>query len=320
MKAVITDTEIADPDIERNLLEAAGFEVVVAHCKTAEDVIAAAKGADALLVTYAPITEAVFAASPSVRVVSRYGIGVDSVDLAAAARHGVWVSNVPDYGYDEVPTHAISLMFSLLRHVVFHDRNVRSGVWNFAATGPIARMADLTLGIVGLGRLGRFTLDRALPFFKRAVAYDPFLPDGKWPAGVERLTLEQLFASSNVISLHLPLTADTRNFVNHDLLSHIPERGAYLVNTSRGGLIDLDAALAALESGRLRGLGLDVMPVEPPPMDHPIIHHERAIITPHVAWYSTASVVDLRQKFVGNVTAWKRDGIAPNALVRGRTN
>lgn len=316
VRALITDTEMADPDIERGLLEAAGFEVLVAQCRTEQDVIAAARDVDALLVTYAPVTAAVFAACPRVRMVSRHGIGVDSIDLAAAQRHGVWVSNVPDYGHDEVPTHAISLMLSLLRHVTFHDRNVRGGVWNFAATGSVVRIADMTLGIVGLGRLGRFTLELARPFFRRAVAFDPFLPPERWPAGVERATLEEVFAQANAISLHLPLTPDTRNIVGPQLLGCIPERGAYLVNTSRGGLVDLDAVLDSLDSGRLRGVGLDVLPTEPP-MDHPILHHQRAIVTPHTAWYSTASVIDLRQKFAGNVVAWKRDGIAPNALVRG---
>jgi D-3-phosphoglycerate dehydrogenase / 2-oxoglutarate reductase len=272
---------------------------------------------DALLVTYAPITAAVFEACPSVRMVSRHGIGVDSIDINAAAEHGVWVSNVPDYGFDEVPTHAISLMFALLRHISFHDRNVREGTWNFAATGKIDRIADMTLGIVGLGRLGRFTMDLARPFFKRVVAFDPFLSEEKWPAGIDRCSMEEVFAQGNAISLHLPLNAETRNVVNSKLLGMIPKRGAYLVNTSRGGLVDLDAVLDALASGRLRGVGLDVLPDEPPAPSHPILCHERAIVTPHAAFYSTASVLDLRQKFAANVVAWKRDGIAPNAIVRG---
>ncbi|MET4575759.1 C-terminal binding protein [Ottowia thiooxydans] len=317
MRALITDTEMADPDIERKLLEAAGFEVTVGHCKTEADVIACAQGMDALLVTYAPVTAAVFAACPSVRMISRHGIGVDSIDTDAALEHGVWVSNVPDYGYDEVPTHAISLLFSLLRHITFHDRQVRSGVWNFAQTGRIDRIADMTLGIVGLGRLGRFTMELCRPFFKHVAAFDPFLPDDKWPAGVEKCSLEEVFQKANAISLHLPLNADTRHIVNQQLLSCIPERGAYLVNTSRGGLTDLDAVLAALDSGRLRGVGLDVLPVEPPAPDHPILHHPRAIVTPHAAFYSTESVLDLRHKFAVNVVAWKREGVAPNAVVRG---
>lgn len=318
MKALITDTEMADPAIERALLEAAGFEVRVADCKTEQDVIAAAQGMDALLVTYAPITAAVFGACPSVRIVSRHGIGVDSVDLRAAEARGVWVCNVPDYGWDEVPTHAIALLFSLLRHITFHDRDVRDGAWNFQRAGRVDRIADMTLGIVGLGRLGRFTMELARPFFKRVMAFDPLLPQARWPAGVDQRSLENLFAEADAISLHLPLTAETRNIVGSRLLGLIPERGAYLVNTARGGLVDLDAAVAALDSGRLRGVGLDVLPVEPPPSPaHPILRHPRAIVTPHAAFYSTASVIDLRQKFANNVIAWKRDGVPPNVVVRG---
>lgn len=319
MKALITDTEHADPDIERDLLEAAGFEVRVARCKTEQDVIAAARDVDALLVTYAPITAAVFEACPRVRIISRHGIGVDSVDVEAAARHGVWVANVPDYGFDEVPTHAISLLFSLLRHVTFHDRNVRKGIWNFAATGRIERIADMTLGIIGLGRLGRLTMELARPFFKRTVAFDPFLPRAQWPAGVEKCSMEDVFANAHAISLHLPLNASTRNVIDGRMLGLIPERGAYLVNTSRGGLVDLDAVLAALDTGRLLGVGLDVLPTEPPPASHRILRHERAIVTPHAAFYSEQAVLELRRKFAGNVVAWKQTGEPPNAVVRGRT-
>ncbi|CAH1689585.1 D-3-phosphoglycerate dehydrogenase [Hyphomicrobiales bacterium] len=319
MKALITDTEIRNPDIEIELLRDAGFDVEVACCRSSAEIIDAGRGADALLVQYAPVTADVFDALPSLRAISRYGIGVDSIDLAAAERHGVWVSNVPDYGFDEVPTHALALLFALLRHVPFHDRNIRGGTWDFQATGPINRISELSLGIVGLGRLGRFAMERARPFFKDVIAYDPFLDDDRWPKGVVKASLQEVFRHAHAISLHVPLTRDNRHLVNDALLAEVPERGSYLVNTSRGGLIDLEAALRALESGRLRGLGLDVMPSEPPPMDHPILHHPRTVITPHVAWYSEASVIDLRRKYTENIVTWARSGIAPNAVVRGIT-
>ncbi|MBS7700646.1 MULTISPECIES: C-terminal binding protein [unclassified Chelatococcus] len=317
MKALITDTEIRNPDIEIDLLRNAGFEVEVASCRTPADVIDAGRDADALLVQYAPVTADVFDALPSLRAISRYGIGVDSIDLPAAERHGVWVSNVPDYGFDEVPTHALALLFALLRHVPFYDRNIRGGTWDFQATGPINRIADLSLGIVGLGRLGRFAMERARPFFKDVIAYDPFIDDARWPAGVTKASLQEVFAHAHAISLHVPLTRGSRHLINDALLAAVPERGTYLVNTSRGGLIDLDAALRALEDGRLRGLGLDVMPNEPPPMDHPVLHHQRTVVTPHAAWYSEASVIDLRRKYTENIVMWARNGVAPNAVVIG---
>ena len=159
MKVLITDTQVKEPDIEVEILRDAGIEVITAQCKSDQDVIANAKDVDALLVTYAPVSRAVFEACPNIKMISRNGIGVDSIDLKAAQEHGVWVSNVPDYGYDEVPTHAISLMFSPLRNITFHDRNVRNGIWNFSLTGKVNRIADMTLGVLGLGRLGKFTME-----------------------------------------------------------------------------------------------------------------------------------------------------------------
>ncbi len=318
MKALIADIGIRTPDIEIETLERAGFTVKVATCRTEQDIIDAGADADAILVQYTPMTVRLFEALPALRMVSRCGIGVDNIDLKAAERHGVWVSNVPVYGHDEVPTHAIALLLSLLRHVTFHDRNVRAGTWDVQATGPMDSLSEMTLGIVGMGRLGRFVLKLAGPFFARVVAYDPFVAPEYWPDGVERLSPEELFAQSHAITLHLPLTSDNQNMVGADLLSRISERGAYLVNTSRGGLIDLDAALAALDKGALRGLGLDVLPVEPPPKDHPILHHPRTIVTPHAAWYSTSSVRDLRRRYAENVAQWAMEGTAPNVVVRGR--
>jgi len=318
MKVLITDTQVKEPDIEVEILQAAGIEVITAQCKSDQDIIAHAKDVDALLVTYAPVSRAVFEACPNIKMISRNGIGVDSIDLKAAEDHGIWVSNVPDYGYDEVPTHAISLMFSLLRNITFHDRNVRNGIWNFSLTGKVNRIADMTLGVLGLGRLGKFTMELAKPFFKEVIAYDPYLPSEKWPSNVRNVSLNEIFQVANVITLHLPLSPETNQIVNKEVLNQIPERGVYLVNTARGGLIDLDAALDCLNQGRLLGIGLDVMPVEPPPIDHPILNHPRSIVTPHTAWYSEASVIDLRQKFAKNVVDWAKHGVAPNAVIKGR--
>jgi D-3-phosphoglycerate dehydrogenase len=176
----------------------------------------------------------------------------------------------------------------------------------------------MTLGVLGLGRLGKFTMELAKPFFKEVIAYDPYLPSEKWPSNVRNVSLNEIFQVANVITLHLPLSPETNQIVNKEVLNQIPERGVYLVNTARGGLIDLDAALDCLNQGRLLGIGLDVMPVEPPPIDHPILNHPRSIVTPHTAWYSEASVIDLRQKFAKNVVDWAKHGVAPNAVIKGR--
>jgi D-3-phosphoglycerate dehydrogenase / 2-oxoglutarate reductase len=173
MKVLVTDADYSSLDIEADVLVAAGHELVVASCRTAEDVIEAAAGVDALLVQYAPITADVFEALPQLKLVSRYGVGVDVVDTEAARDHGVWVCNVPDYGTTEVALHAVAMLLALLRNVAGHDREVRAGHWDYHLGGQLRRPSSLTLGLVGLGRIGRMTAERAAPWFGAAVGYDP---------------------------------------------------------------------------------------------------------------------------------------------------
>jgi D-3-phosphoglycerate dehydrogenase len=227
------------------------------------------------------------------------------------------VCNVPDYGTVEVALHTVAMLFALLRDLVGHDRHVRAGRWNYRLGAQLPRPGGLTLGVVGLGRIGRMTMDRALPWFGRCVAYDPFLPDASWPAGVQRVGLEELFTRSNAVTLHLPLTRETQGLVGADLLARMPT-ASYLVNTARGGLVELDAVLQALEDGRLAGVALDVLPEEPPPPDHPVLTHPRALVTPHVAWYSKESEVELRRKAAQNVVTWARTGRPDHPIVEGR--
>jgi D-3-phosphoglycerate dehydrogenase / 2-oxoglutarate reductase len=319
MKVLVTDAEYSSLDIESSVLAAAGHELRLGSCKTTEDVIEAGAGADAMLVQYAPITAAVFEALPRLGLVSRYGVGVDVVDTDAAQRHGVWVCNVPDYGTTEVALHAVAMLLALLRNLAGHDREVRTGHWDYHLGGELRRPSSLTLGVVGLGRIGRMTAERAAPWFSAVVGYDPYLPDFAWPKGFERVGLLDLFARSSAVTLHLPLTEDTRGLVDVDLLARMPT-GSYLVNTSRGGLVDLDALLDALDRGRLAGAALDVLPQEPPPNDHPLLSHPRALITPHVAWYSAEAEVELRRKAAQNIVDWAQTGrpTYPVAEVKGR--
>lgn len=317
MKVLVTDADYASLDIESEVLGAAGHELVAASCRTPEEVIAAAAGVDALLVQFAPITAEVFEALPQLRLLSRYGVGVDVVDTEAARDHGVWVCNVPDYGTTEVAMHAVAMLLALLRNVAGHDREVRAGHWDYHLGGQLRRPSSLTLGVVGLGRIGGMAAERAAPWFGAVVGYDPYLTDSDWPNRLERLSLEDLFARSSAITLHLPLTDTTRGLVGTDLLGRMPT-GSYLVNTARGGLVDLDALLEALDSGRLAGVALDVLPQEPPPQDHPLLTHPRALITPHVAWYSAEAEVELRRKAAQNIVDWARTGRPTYAVVEGR--
>lgn len=314
MKVLVTDAEYSSLDLESSVLAAAGHELRLASCKTAEDVIEAGAGIDAMLVQYAPITAAVFEALPQLGLVSRYGVGVDAVDTDAAQQHGVWVCNVPDYGTTEVALHAVAMLLALLRNLAGHDREVRTGHWDYHLGGELRRPSSLTLGVVGLGRIGRMTAERAAPWFSAVVGYDPYLPDFAWPEVFERVEILDLFARSSAVTLHLPLTEDTRGLVGVDLLARMPT-GSYLVNTSRGGLVDLDALLGALDSGRLAGAALDVLPQEPPPNDHPLLSHPRALITPHVAWYSAEAEAELRRKAAQNIVDWAQTGRPTYAVV-----
>jgi D-3-phosphoglycerate dehydrogenase / 2-oxoglutarate reductase len=317
MKVLVTDAEYSSLDIEAEVLTAAGHELVRASCRTPEEVIEAGAGFDAFLVQYAPITAEVFEALPQLRLVSRYGVGVDVVDTDAAARHGVWVCNVPDYGTMEVALHAVAMLLALLRNVAGHDREVRAGHWDYHLGGQLHRPSSLTLGVVGLGRIGQMTAERAAPWFGGVVGYDPYLPDTAWPNGMERLDLEEVFARSSAITLHLPLADDTRGLVGTERLGRMPN-GSYLVNTARGGLVDLDALLDALRSGQLAGAALDVLPDEPPPKGHPLLTHPRALITPHVAWYSAEAEVELRRKATQNIVDLASTGRPTYAVVEGR--
>ncbi|TFV79231.1 C-terminal binding protein [Blastococcus sp. CT_GayMR19] len=317
MRVLVTDAEYASLDIEAGVLRAAGHELRTARCTTAQEVVDAAGDADALLVQYAPITAEVFDALPRLRLVSRYGVGVDVVDQEAARARGVWVCNVPDYGTTEVALHATALLLALLRNLGGHDREVRARRWDYQLGGPLRRPSGLTLGVIGLGRIGRMTAERAAPWFGGCVGYDPHLPDSAWPPGVERVALDEVFARSNAVTLHLPLADRTRGLVDAERLSRMPP-GSYLVNTARGGLMDLDALVQALDDGRLAGVGLDVLPQEPPEWGHPLLTHPRALLTPHVGWYSEEAEAELRCKAAQNIVDWASTGRPTYPVVEGR--
>lgn len=316
---LVTDWEFDDLEIERDGLAAAGLELVHAQCRTPQQVLDAAAdtGARALLVQYAPITAEVVHGIPNLGIVARYGVGVDNVDLNAARADGVWVCNVTSYGDEEVATHASALALSAARGVPFHDRAVRSGVWDYKQARPMRRTSEQTLGVLGLGRIGQRVVALLGPFFGHVLGADPYLPDQYWPDGVERAEVDAVFERADVVTLHLPLTDETRHLVDASALARM-RTGAIVVNTSRGGLVDEDALLRALEQGPLAAAALDVMEVEPAPDDHPLRAHPRALVTPHTAWYSSESEVILRRGAVANVVAWAADEVPEHAVVDPR--
>ena len=306
-KVLFADHNYADLEIERRLFADAGMELAIAQCKSEDDVIAAARDCAAILLQYAPITERVVASLPKLGIVSRIGAGFDTVDTAACARHGVWVANSPDYGVGEVATHALALALALVRNVVAYHRDIHAGRWHFMSSGRLRRASEMTLGIVGLGRIGKRMAHVSRNVFARVLACDPYLIDGDFPAYVARRDLPGLLKDSDVVSLHVPLNAETRGMIGAGTLASA-KPGAFLVNTARGAVVEVDAALAALESGRLAGLALDVLPTEPIPANSKLLGHPRVILTPHAAFFSVEAERELRRKAAQNVVTWLATG------------
>ena len=319
VRVLVTDWEFDDLGVEIETLEVHGLEVVHAQCRTPGEVVEAAlaHGAQALLVQYAPIDASVIKGIPGLGVVARYGVGVDNVDLDAAREAGIWVCNVADYGDEEVATHASALALAAARGLHRADRDVRDGVWDYKRARPVHRLSERTLGILGLGRIGRRVATLLGPYFGTVIGADPFLPEDAWPSGVTRVSVDEVFAAADVLTLHLPLSADTHHIVNATTLATMRE-GSIIVNTSRGGLIDAAALRVALDEGPLGTAALDVLEQEPPRDGHPVVGHAESIMTPHIAWYSAESEVILRRKAAQNVLAWAQDQVPAYVVVGPR--
>lgn len=298
---LLTDSDLGDRSLEvgwlRDELDA---EVVVADCRTAEDVVAAVREhrPHAIVTQWAPVNaEAIEAARETCRVISRIGIGIDMVDVAAAEAAGIPVRNVPHYCTEEVATHAVALALALWRRLPQFDAEVRSGVWNAAShVGDIGRLSNATVGLIGCGRIGLLVAKAFEVWGARVIVVDPA------PAtdGYERVTLAELAEQADIISLHAPLFESTRHIVGEEFLDSLARRPV-LVNTSRGPLIDVPAAVRAVEDGRLRGLGLDVFEVEPLPADDIVRSAPNTLLAPHAAWCSAEALPDLRRGAIQNV-------------------
>ncbi len=317
MTVLFADHDFPDIDLERTLFGDAGVDLVIAQCKTEDEVIAHGRGCCAILLQYAPIGARVLDALPDVGIVSRIGAGYDTVDTSACEKRGVWVANSPDYGVGEVATHALALALASIRHVVQYHRDIGAGNWHFLSSGPLRRPSELTLGIVGLGRIGKRMAHVSRNVFKRVIAYDPYLIDGDFPAYVERArTLGDIARQADVVTLHTPLTAETRGMIGGEFFS-AAKRGMTIVNTARGAVVDIDALVAALDNGTIAHAALDVLPIEPIARDSPLLEDPRVILTPHAAFFSVESEKELRRKAAQNIVSWLRDGRPDYPVVVG---
>ncbi|MET0508653.1 MAG: C-terminal binding protein [Burkholderiaceae bacterium] len=315
-RVLLTDHDLHDIALERELFERAGIDLRVAQCRTDDDVIRESEGCCALLVQYAPINRKVFAARPAIGIASRIGAGYDTIVAADARDAGVWVANSPDYGVGEVSLHALSMLLALIRRLHRLDTDIHDGNWHYTSAGVVPRAQDLTVGILGLGRIGKRFAHYAQPIFKRLIAHDPYLIDGDFPQYVGRVGLEALFEQADAVSVHCLLTDETRGLVSESLLERM-KPGSYLVNTARGAVVDSDGLVRILASDRLAGVGLDVLPIEPVPAGHPLLSDRRVILTPHSAFYSAASEIELRRKAASNIVNWIRNGRPDYPVVVG---
>lgn len=316
---LLTDFDAKHFTLEEQLFASAGMRFVTAQAKTEDEVIAAATAcnADGLLIQYAPVTERVLAALPRVGICSRIGAGYDTVDPAACQKLGIWLANSPDYGVGEVATHALALALDIVRGTTFHTADIRAGKWHYESNGKRRRATEMTLGIVGLGRIGKRMAHISRNVFKRVVAYDPYLIDGDFPAYVERVRdLHSLFAQSDVVSPHVLLNDETRGMVNAACFAAM-KPGSYIVNTSRGAVINIPDLLAALDQGQLDSAGLDVLPTEPARPGEALTEHPRVVLTPHSAFYSVESEIELRTKAARNLITWAQTGRPDYPVVTG---
>lgn len=292
MKIVITDYGFANLNPETAVVRGAGIELVPAQCKTAEEVANAVADADGIMVQWAPVTAEVIQSLSRCKVIVRYGIGVDNVDLAAARERGIPVCNVPDYCINEVADHTVALALAQARQLVQIDKRIRSGVWKIHPDKPMPAFTEMTFATAGYGRIARAVLDRARAFGFRVAAYDPYAtPAGD---GVTSLSVDELFQKADILSLHAPLSPETKHLVNASRLAQMKPT-VIVVNTARGGLVDTVALARALDAGTIAAAALDVFESEPLPDDHPLRKCSNALLTSHLAWFSESSVPKLQQ-------------------------
>jgi D-3-phosphoglycerate dehydrogenase len=291
---VIAYPGFGDIEIEREILSAAGLEIEHVGNLDTEEAREAARQCDALMVTIQPVRAELIQSLERCRLICRVGTGLDAIEIAAATKRGIWVTYAPDYSIDEVSTHAIALVLAQARGLPGLLGATRQGIWNSESGGILYRLSNQTLGVVGCGRIGQATAAKGRGLGLEVLVYDPYVDAAAMEElGVQVVDLETVLRKADYISLHSPLTEDTSHLINAKTLA-LMKPTAYLVNAARGGLVDEDALLAAVQSGQIAGAALDVLAVEPVAADHPFLQEERILLTPHAGWYSEESKVDVR--------------------------
>ena len=312
----VTDSPFPSLDPAKAALARVDPELRMAKSAAADDVLAVARDADAVLVTYAKLPRDLLRQLTRCKAIGRFGLGVDNIDIAAAAELGITVTYVPDYCMHEVSDHAMALILALCRKVAQSDalvqagrwemgplanKLVQAGRWEMSAVVPIHRLAGRVLGLVGFGNIPRALAPKAKAFGLRVVTHDPYVAQQTLAAaGVESVSFDRLLEISDFVSIHAPLMPATRGLFNAEVFGKM-KTGALLINTARGPLVDEDALVSALDSGRLGGAALDVVAVEPLSKDSRLIGRDNVILTPHTAFYSVEALDELQTKCASDV-------------------
>ena len=297
----ITDSPFPSLDPAKKALARLSPQYHMAKSAAADDILAVARDADAILVTYAKLPGELLRQLKRCKAIGRFGLGVDNIDLPAAKELGIAVNYVPDYCLREVSDHAMALLLALARKVPFSNKLVQSGRWEVPPIVPLRRLEGQVLGLVGFGNIPRALAPKAKAFGLKVLTHDPYVkPDVLAAAGVENVSFDHLLGRSDFVSVHAPLLPQTRGLMNAAAFAKM-KKGALLINTARGPLVDEAALVAALESGQLGGAGLDVVTTEPLAKDSALIGRDNVIITPHTAFYSVEALEELQTKCASDV-------------------
>ena len=295
MKAIITDLDMVSVQNEEKVFSEAGIPFERKQLHTEEALIEGCQDSEILLVQYAKITEKVMKALPKLKYIVRYGVGVDSIDLEVATKLGIQVGNVPDYGMNEVADHAIAMALGLLRKVPILNHQVKNIKWDYSVCIPVRRFSTLTVGVVGLGRIGRNLAKKMDALGFQVIGYDPYYQANTETDGyVTAVSFEELLERSDVISLHCPADGNEKLF-NKETFAKM-KSSAILINVARGAVVDDGDLDEALRTGQIAAAGLDTVSIEPAPSDYPLFKNENVIITPHMAWYSEEAGAELQRK------------------------
>lgn len=308
-KVYVTDGRHEHYNIEREMLAAIDAELVVCQCVTDEDIIRQCADADGILLDMAPMTEKAINALTNCKIINRYGVGYDNVDVAACTNKGIQVTNVPDYCAEDVSDHALALMMTCLRHTALRDRKVRQGEWNIRGTS--FRLSGKVLGVLGFGRIARALVKKCSGFgFSKVLVYDPYVSAEAIAAfGAQKAEIEEVMRECDFLSLHMPVTPQTTGMINKETLA-LMKPTAILVNTGRGPLVDDKALIEALKENKILAAGLDTHCVEPLPMDSEYRQLDNVVLTDHTAYSTVEAVVELKTKSAQNVIR-ALTGVAP---------